>query len=178
MDFPHFLIMLILLLAACSARQLTQSPATIANAEDEADVRKLVENFGRRFQAVSLLAPEVAQEIRAQYPEFISPTLLAEWTDDLSKAPGRVTSSPWPDHIEITAITGGAAGEFMVTGFIIEFTSVEVVNGGEFDQIPIRMTVQKIQGHWLITEYSQEEQPYNSSYGYLIGHTSRSSNLI
>jgi hypothetical protein len=76
------------------------------------------------------------------------------WSKDLN---GRVTSSPWPDHIEITAVTGDATGGFMVTGFIIEVTSVEVVNGGVFDQIPVRMTVQKIQSHWLITAYSQEK---------------------
>src|SRR5574342_185687 len=83
---------------------LTLSPTEAAtptqtntnNAAEEAEVRNLVENVGKRLQGVSLLSPEAAQEMQQQYSEFVSPALLETWMNDVSKAPGRMVSSPWP----------------------------------------------------------------------------------
>jgi len=76
----------------------------ISAAEEEGAVRYVVESFGKRLQNVSLQSPNVAQAMREQYTEFVSPELLEAWVDDLSQAPGRMVSSPWPDRIEITEI--------------------------------------------------------------------------
>ncbi len=66
---------------------------------DEANhVRYVVENFGKRLQNVSLQSPDAVQEMQKQYSESVSPALLETWMNDLSKAPGRVISSPWPDR--------------------------------------------------------------------------------
>jgi hypothetical protein len=49
-----------------------------------------------------------------------------------------------------------ASHRYVITGFVVEMTSVEMVNGGAAAKIPIRVVVQKDQGHWLITEYVEE----------------------
>ena len=132
----------------------TQMIAT--NAQEKTEVRDLVENFGKRLQNVSLLAPDAAQEIQEQYSEFVSPTLLEMWMNDVSKAPGRIVSSPWPDRIEITTLTREGSERYVVTGFVVEVTSVEVANGGAAAKIPVRIIVQNDQGRWLIAEYAEE----------------------
>ena len=135
---------------------VTPAQTTISNAAEETEIRDLVENFGKRLQDVSLLSPDAAQEMQKQYSEFASPALLETWMSDVTKAPGRIVSSPWPDRIEITTLAKEGSDRYVITGFVIEVTSVEVVNGGAADRIPVRVVVQKSQGRWLITEYSEE----------------------
>jgi len=136
----------------------TAAPAQtmIRNTSDETEIRDLVTNFGKRLQNVSLLAQDAAQEIQNQYSEFVSPTLLEVWTKDVSQAPGRMVSSPWPDHIEVTTLSKKASDRYEITGSVIEVTSTEVVNGGVAARIPVRMTVQKDQGSWYIAAYTEE----------------------
>jgi len=124
---------------------------------EEAQIKDLVFNFGKRLQNVPLLAPDAAQEIKIQYSEFLSPSLLEMWMNDVSKAPGRMVSSPWPDRIEITNLSKEGSDKYEVTGNVIEVTSVEVVNGGAANKIPVRMVVQKVQGSWYITNYEQQQ---------------------
>lgn len=115
-----------------------------------------MENFGKRLQNVSLQSPDAAQEMQKQYSEFVSAALLETWMNDISKAPGRIVSSPWPDRIEITALTKEGSDKYVITGFIAEITSVEVVSGGAAAKMPVRIIVQKDQERWLITEYAEE----------------------
>ena len=75
--------------------------------------------------------------------------------NDISRAPGRVTSSPWPDRIEITSIVR-EADKYVVVGFVVEVTSIEVVNGGVAAKIPVRVVLEKREGRWFITEYAEE----------------------
>lgn len=129
---------------------------TVTSTDEEAEIRDLVENFGKRLQNVSLLSPTAAQDIQKEYSEFVSPALLETWMSDVSKAPGRMVSSPWPDRIEITTLTKEGSDRYVITGFVIEVTSVEVNSGGAAAKIPVRVVVQKDQGHWLITEYTEQ----------------------
>jgi hypothetical protein len=76
--------------------------------------------------------------------------------NDVSDAPGRLISSPWPGRIEIATLSKQDSDRYEVTGFVIEVTSVEMVNGGAVDKIPVRVVVQREQDHWLITEYAEE----------------------
>lgn len=135
---------------------VTPTQAISDNAAEEVEIRDLVENFGKRLQSVSLLSSDAAQEIQKQYSEFVSPTLLEIWMSDVSRAPGRTVSSPWPDRIEITALAKEGSDWYAMTGYVAEVTSMEIINGGAAAKIPVRVVVQKSQGHWLITEYSEE----------------------
>lgn len=143
-------------LAACTALPLTpvQTPATKPAAETE--IRQLVEQFGMRLQHVSVQSPNAAQEMQSQYAGLVSPALLAAWMNDPSEAPGRIVSSPWPDRIEITTLIQEASGRYVIEGFVVEVTSVEVVSGGVAARIPVRVVVENDQGRWLITGYAEE----------------------
>lgn len=134
------------------AEPALQATATLSS---EAQVRLTVQGFGARLKMVSLLAPDAAQEIQAQYSEFATPDLIEQWTQDPTKAPGRLTSSPWPDRIEIDGVSRANPTEFKVSGSIVEVTSVEAANGGAAEKIPVRLTVQNNHGGWLISEYQQ-----------------------
>ncbi len=134
----------------------TPIQTTVNNAAEEVEIRDLVENFGKRLQVLSLQAPDAAQEMQKQYSEFVSPALLEMWMNDVLEAPGRIVSSPWPDRIEITTLSKEGSDNYEITGFVVEVTSMEVVNGGAAAEIPVRIVVQKGQGRWLITEYAEE----------------------
>lgn len=141
--------------ASASTPIPTSSPAT-NNTDEETEVRDLVENFGKRLQMVSLLAPNAAQDLQKQYSEFVSPALLETWMKDVSNAPGRMVSSPWPDRIEITTLTKEAPDRYVIDGFVVEITSTEVASGEAANKIPVHIVVERDQGHWLITECTQE----------------------
>lgn len=143
-------------LAACTASPPTAAPTTTSDIGADSEIRDLVENFGKRLQTVSLLAPDAAQELQEQYSEFVAPSLLEMWINDASKAPGRMVSSPWPDRIEITTLAREAPDRYVINGFVVEMTSVEMVNGGAADKIPVHLIVERDQGRWLITEYTEE----------------------
>ena len=134
----------------------TSMPTTANNPAEEADIRDLVEEFGKRLQIVSLQSPDAAQELQKQYSEFVSPTLLETWLSDISKAPGRMVSSPWPDRIEITSLSSEGSDRYEITGSVVEITSTEVGSDEAAAKIPVRIVVQRAQGGWLISEYAEE----------------------
>jgi len=134
----------------------TSIPGTANDAAEEAEIKELVENFGTRLQMVSLLAPDAAQVIQKQYSEFVSPALLEAWVNDISKAPGRMVSSPWPDRIEITALSREGPEKYEMTGILVEVTSTEAGTDEAAAKIPIHIVVRREQGGWLITEYAEE----------------------
>ena len=164
--------MILLELAACSSAKPIQvvSDETATPVADygavatlvaaEAQVGQFVEVFGRQLQSVSLLAPDALNQLQVKYAPFVSPALLQKWAEDLSKAPGRTVSSPWPDRIEVLTVTRQSPTDYLVTAQIIEVTSAEVTNGGAFDKIPVNLTVDDVQGTLFISGYQQgQPQP-------------------
>jgi hypothetical protein len=144
-------------LTACTTLPVISTPTAVSNPSEEIEIRDLVESFGKRLQAVSLLAPNVAQEVQNQYSEFVSPSLLEMWMSDISKAPGRIVSCPWPDRIEITTLLQEGSDRYVITGLVVGITSTEVVSGGAAAKIPVHIVVQRGQGRYLITEYAEEQ---------------------
>lgn len=132
-----------------------RSNLTKQNQVETTDVKNVVEDFGKVLKNVSLLAPKetIAQSIKENYAAFVYPTLLSEWINDLSKAPGRLTSSPWPDRIDVTAINKINSSSYDISGNVVEITSQEVVNGGSVGQYPVMVKVEKINNKWLITSF-------------------------
>lgn len=130
----------------------SKEPLQQTNESDEAAVKSLVENFGGKLQAVSLQAPKdiVNKSIQENYGDLVSPELLAKWLSDPQNAPGRLTSSPWPDRIEILNIEELSEYAYEVKGEIIEMTSVEMVNGGVAAKRPITLKAGKVENRWLI----------------------------
>jgi len=134
-------------------RQSTPSPAP---AGDEAAVRAVVEGFGKALQTVPLSGSKAAaaEAIKNNYAPFISSDILAFWEGDPAMAPGRRTSSPWPDRIEIIEMKHDDDGAYEVQGKIIEVTSVEVVSGGIAEEISVALKLRKQAAGWIITGFS------------------------
>jgi hypothetical protein len=102
------------------------------------------------------LAPDAAQQIQTQYAGVASAELIETWLEDVSRAPGRMVSSPWPDRIEIATLVRETADKYVIDSFVVEISSTEVGTGGAAARIPVHLVVEKEQGNWLITEYSEE----------------------
>lgn len=116
-------------------------------------VANVVEEFGKRLKRVSLLdaADAVKESMEENYRGLVSPELIEAWSKEPLKAPGRLTSSPWPDRIEISSITKVSAQAFKVEGKIIEITSAEVNRGRAAARRPITLDIEKVGDRWLIT---------------------------
>ncbi len=138
--------------------------------DDEATVRAVVEDFGHRLKNVSLLAPPeiVGASLREQYGGLVSPEFLERWQGDPSSAPGRLVSSPWPDRIEILAVTRTAEDAFEVQGEIIEKTSVDV-EGGFTAKRAITLVVTRTAVGWRITDVTLGEYVWPGPVTYLNG---------
>jgi hypothetical protein len=131
----------------------------VSESSDVKEVINVVENFGRKLQAVSLQAPYdiLEQSMRKNYSEFVSEDLINKWLNDPLNAPGRLTSSPWPDRIEILDVEKISEDEYQVEGDIIEITSVEQESGGIAAKRPITLKVKKINEKWIINDVTMGE---------------------
>ncbi len=124
--------------------------------QEQQEVEHLVTEFGLRLNRVSLAASEdlVTQQLRDAYSDLVTPELLSYWTEYPSSAPGRLTSSPWPDHIDITQIEKVRQGLYHVGGDVILMTSSEVANGGNAGIEHVSISVIREQDTWLISKYT------------------------
>jgi hypothetical protein len=120
---------------------------------DEQAVEAIVQHFGASLQQVSLSAPDALQEMAQVYAPYASPSLINEWQGNRSFAPGRNTSSPWPDRIEISSDSKQKDGSYLVQGTVVEVTSNEVAHGGIAADFPVTLTLNKFDKNWLITAY-------------------------
>jgi hypothetical protein len=151
----------IAVLAALSVSYIGTHPQGILDGEHEGDVRSLVASFSNQMDSVSLQDPDVASTIRKVYGPYVAPQLIEVWVQNPFGAPGRLTSSPSPDHIEIASVTKEETGIYTVTGVVILTTST-----GEAGRIPVSLTVENIEGHFLITSYKEEHTAGTSSASY------------
>lgn len=121
---------------------------------NEKAVSNVVEEFGKKLQAVSLLSPPdlLAKSMEESYGNLVSPELLAKWKNDPQNAPGRMVSSPWPDRIEIASIGKSSESEYVVKGEIIEITSTETEESEIAAKQPITLFVRNINNNWLIDD--------------------------
>jgi len=124
--------------------------------ENSANIEKvanLVKNFGSKLQLVSLLAPEdiLKKSMEENYGSLVSEALIEKWIKDPLNAPGRLTSSPWPDRIEIISIVKLSKDTYEVKGEIIEVTSQEKGTAKAAAKRPIKLIV-KNENRWLIED--------------------------
>jgi hypothetical protein len=121
---------------------------------EQATVRSVVENFGHSLKSVSLLSSTASQDIETNYKDFLDPALLAQWKVDPSKAVGRLTSSPWPDRIEIAGMVKIDQGVYEIFGKIIDMTSMGMAGSRPIDLNVTKINVGNFDSRWLITKVS------------------------
>lgn len=119
---------------------------------DEDVVRSIVKEFGEKLQLVSLLAEkkEVEKSMKENYGDLVTEELLKEWMNEPIAAPGRLTSSPWPDHIEISKIKKIKEDTYKVKGEIIEITSED--KNDVAAKRSIALIIKKVDNRWYIDD--------------------------
>lgn len=125
-------------------------PNGVIDGQHEGDVRTTVAQFGNQLNTVSLLSPNAAGDIEKVYKPYVTEELLASWIVNPLSAPGRMTSSPWPDHIEADTVTMNEDGSYTVLGRIMLKTAT-----GDAGIIPITLTVTDVNGSFLISAFVQ-----------------------
>lgn len=132
---------------------------------EKIEVIKFVEDFGEQLKMVSLLAPEdlLKEYMNEYYKDFVSEELIEKWLKDPVKAPGKLTSSPWPECIDVLSVEKIEDNKYRVHGSIIELTSVEAEHGGIAATREITLEVNKKDDKWVIVdvklgEYEVEEK--------------------
>lgn len=123
---------------------------------DSAQVRITVEGLGDQLQQVPLIAPHDILKFAMDkyYALYVRPDTLSAWENDPKNAPGRLTSSPWPDRIEVVSATKNQDGTYTVDANIVDIartaTSTAVV-----DRMPVRFTLARGPDGWQITGYQK-----------------------
>jgi hypothetical protein len=116
---------------------MQSEPAVIeqgrTNSEDERSIRMVVGDFGHALKKVSLLDEAgVAQTIQKEYGSYLEPSLIADWQKNPQAALGRMTSSPWPERIDIDSLLRINENLYQVEGSIVEVTN----EGGGIGESP------------------------------------------
>lgn len=153
----YIIIAVIVVLVAMFTIYSINNKNSLNNDNDE--VIKLVEEFGYVLKNVSLLAPRdlVIQAIEENYTPYVTDELLQNWVNHPRRAPGKTTSSPWPDRIEITDANRLSDDEYFVKGRIAEITSADANGAAAYR--PIELNVRRTGSKWLIdkiTVYNYE----------------------
>jgi len=128
-----------------NANEIKQDPKAVAKIEN------VVEGLGSVLQKVSLQGPEeeVKKSMQENYSAYVTPELLEKWIQNPLKAPGRLTSSPWPERIEIKNVERLAEEAYKVEGEIIEVTNAAKENEVAARR-PVTFVLENIEGKWLI----------------------------
>lgn len=124
----------------------------------ERAARTAVTEFGTKLQNVPLAgeADIVVNAITENYTPYVTEELLELWKKNPEEAPGRETSSPWPDSIEIAHVSEQGEG-YVITGSVVLMTSVEETQGGVAGMVPIVMQVIPTDSGWKIAVYEEQK---------------------
>jgi len=141
------IIVAFIIIAGVSFSFWSQSNRERIQQTDETEVETFVTNFGQTLKNVSLLSPTAAEDIEINYKDFLDQLLLTQWQADPLSALGRLTSSPWPDSIEVSNVSQLGSDTYKVDGKIIDMTST-----GMAGSRPVQIKVTKSDEQWTITE--------------------------
>lgn len=121
---------------------------------NEIQVRSLVYGFGDQLRMVPLLgeAETVSKDMDTYYAFYVRPDLLTTWKSQPRTAPGRLTSSPFPDRVEIQSLALNADGTYTVNA-----TVVSKANGTGTStpstETPVRIVAAQGPDGWQISSY-------------------------
>ena len=147
---------IVLLLVISVGEYFLFKPATTPQ-PNEADVNaiyQVVGEFGARLKDVEITAPQriVIDAVNFNLKGFITDRLYQVFVQDKIRIPGRYVSSPWPERIEIASVQRLDSGSCTVSGSQIVMTDDTLAHGGNAGEIPITLTLKKVNGAWLIDD--------------------------
>lgn len=126
-------------------------------ASDQYAVAGITNAFGANLKMVSLLSPTVGDDMDRQYKPFVTADLLAAWKANPMTAPGRETSSPYPDKIEIASVTMVSKNSYIVTGNVSEVTTGSKGSTTQVSVYPVKLTFSRVNCTWLISALEKGE---------------------
>lgn len=120
-------------------------------------VATTVTSFGDHLKNVPLSADEpiLTDAIKKEYTPFVTDTLLSSWLQNPESAPGRPTSSPWPQNLEIQSIEKESDTSYKVLGKVIWVTSADLTGNTTPQSQAVTLSVIYTAGSWRIDSYSQ-----------------------
>lgn len=153
----YIIVIVTALVAAGAATGYYLYVKSESSSSDVAQVRITVSGLGDKLQQVPLVAPSdvVAFAIDKYYALYVHPDLMTAWKNNPSTAPGRSTSSPWPDRIDITGTTKNADGTYTVNGSVVEVAKGADGNNETVNTVPVRFVLTKGPDGWQITGYEK-----------------------
>jgi hypothetical protein len=156
----YLVVLLTLVVASAAALGFYSYYKSTHTLSDSAQVRIVVANFGDELRFVSLLAPaqNVANAMDQHYAFYVHPDLLAKWKADPSTALGRLTSSPYPDRIDITGSQKNDDGTYYVLGNIVEVANTVVgttTARTAVNSIPVRFVLKQGGDGFQIVDYQK-----------------------
>ena len=159
-----FVGMMIALVAPKPEPEVTVEP-------DESQVlQDRVLAFGETFKNVALLSTStLADDLQQNYNDFASPDLIQQWLQSATSAPGRLTSSPWPDHAKIDSMEKQPDGSYRVIFNEELVTSASSTDATSSPQgivasttvvglDPYDTTWKNVDGEWMVVEL--QKNPY------------------
>ncbi len=149
------IILGIIILLGISGLIMTRHNSPVSDIQTESIVRNQVTQFGESLKMVSILAPTttVSKTMDESYASFVAPELLAKWKNDPMHSPGRLTSSPSPDRIEIYSVVKKNNDEYAVNGRVIETSSTDQP-GSNSGSYPVNIVLESRNNAWLITSFA------------------------
>jgi hypothetical protein len=167
---PPLLLAVATFVGACTERAPAPpgergSTASAEHSCEVPEVRQVVERLGERLKEVPLLAPDSAlvRAIREAYAPLVTSDLLAAWTAEPSRAPGRDVSSPWPERIEVRTVVSVENGACRAEGEVLYVTSVELAQGGAVARELVTLLMvedpTRSDGGWRISAYEATAAP-------------------
>lgn len=153
----YLIVLITLIVASGAAYAYYQYDKAHSSGSDIAQVRMTVYGLGDNLVEVPLLAPAdvVGFAMDKYYALYVRPDLLAKWKADPKNAPGRLTSSPWPDRIDIDSATKNADGTYTVDAEIIDVAHGVATSTDITSKTPVRFTVSLGPDGWQITGYEK-----------------------
>jgi hypothetical protein len=153
-------IVVLLILSAVVFWYLRQPEPPQSLTNGQFGVAAITNAFGANLKMVSLTAEPglIASSMDSYYKPYVTPQLLAKWKANPTIAPGKRTSSPYPEKIEITSVTQLSKKQYEVVG-----TVAEVVTGSNGALTPVETYTLKLKlkyddGIWLISDVQKIDQ--------------------
>ncbi|MEO5927343.1 MAG: hypothetical protein ABIO72_01440 [Patescibacteria group bacterium] len=81
-----------------------------------------------------------AQMIEESYLQYLTPDLRDRWKRNPDQALGRLTSSPWPERIDILSIEK-TGEDYTVHAEVVYMTSQEMAHGGDAGRDKVTLTL-------------------------------------
>lgn len=147
-----WIILLTLIIGGSMMLSSCSDKINLSGMSTKSSAARVVKDFGSKLKNVPLLASKdvLRKSMEENYGSLVSSSLIEKWINDPLNAPGRLTSSPWPDRIEISSNKKISKDTYEIIGEIIEVTSVEKISGGIAAKRPIILIVKKINNSWMI----------------------------